>query len=115
MLFRSSPIRAIRGATAGQYRVVYQYLDQMWERWQNHVLRDRSIPVTPNQPDFMRDYMDWYRRISHLTIQHPDHRATYGEQQTTIPHTVGDIYLVRDTNTLILIFEIKHKLQHVNY
>ncbi|XP_028107695.1 protein MAIN-LIKE 1-like [Camellia sinensis] len=41
------PIRAIRGVTVGRYRMMYHYLDQIWESWENHVLsaRRKSNPV----------------------------------------------------------------------
>ena len=78
-----SPMRAVRGSTANQYRVVYQYLDQMWERWQNHVLRDRGLPVTTTMPDCDRGYMEWYRRISHPIIQNPEFRVAGAELQTS--------------------------------
>ncbi|GMP91612.1 hypothetical protein CsSME_00042234 [Camellia sinensis var. sinensis] len=59
------PVRAVRGVTAGRYTVMYQYLDQIWESWDNHVLsaRRRSTP--------------WYTTITHLHIQNPTHRSGF--------------------------------------
>ena len=33
-----APTRANRGSTAGSYCIVYVFLDQMWERWEDHLL-----------------------------------------------------------------------------
>ena len=32
------PIRATRGPTANAYHIAYQYFDQVWERWNDHLL-----------------------------------------------------------------------------
>lgn len=66
------PVRAVRGVTAGRYRVIYQYLDQIWESWDNHVLsaRRRSTPVR-RPADCVDGYMQWYANITHLYIQNP--------------------------------------------
>ncbi|XP_028071172.1 protein MAIN-LIKE 1-like [Camellia sinensis] len=72
------PVRAVRGVTAGRYRVMYQYLDQIWESWDNHVLsaRRRSTPIR-RPADSVDGYMQWYTTITHLHIQNPTHRSGF--------------------------------------
>ena len=72
-----APTRASRGSTAGSYRIVYVFLDQMWERWEDHLLSQasRSHPIT-RPSDCVPDYLDWYFRIMHLVIQPPESRSS---------------------------------------
>ncbi|XP_028108507.1 protein MAIN-LIKE 1-like [Camellia sinensis] len=57
------PVRAVRGVTAGRYKVMYQYLDQIWESWDNHVLSARRRST----PDAER--IDHALRIAHPIIE----------------------------------------------
>ncbi|KAL7160974.1 hypothetical protein ACSBR2_041591 [Camellia fascicularis] len=63
-------VHAVRGVTASRYRVMYQYLDQIWESWDNHVLSSRRRSTLVKHP---ADY-----RIDHaLQIAHPIIEAGY--------------------------------------
>ena len=55
------PIRATRGLTVNAYHIAYQYFDQVWERWNDHLLfgLNRSTPVR-RPSDCVPNYMDWY-------------------------------------------------------
>ncbi|CAL5345779.1 unnamed protein product [Camellia sinensis] len=57
---------------------MYQYLDQIWESWDNHVLfaRRRNTPVR-RPADCVDGYMQWYTNITHLYIQNPTHRSGF--------------------------------------
>ncbi|KAL7197562.1 hypothetical protein ACSBR2_020156 [Camellia fascicularis] len=57
---------------------MYQYLDQIWESWDNHVLfaRRRSIPIR-RPADCVDGYMQWYTSITNLYIQNPTHRSGF--------------------------------------
>lgn len=73
-----APQRATRGATANQYRIAYNYLDQIWERWHNHVLSPIERGQSAAHPwDCAPNYMEWFLRVSHPIIQNPVHRSTF--------------------------------------
>lgn len=71
-------IRATRGATIAQYWIAYNYLDQIWERWHNHILSalQHSRPVL-HPWDCIPNYMDWFVRMSHMIVQNLAHCSTY--------------------------------------
>ncbi|KAL7165945.1 hypothetical protein ACSBR2_036753 [Camellia fascicularis] len=72
------PVRAVKGVTAGRYRVMYQYLDQIWESWDNHVLSTRRRSTLVRRPaDCVDGYMQWYANITYLYIQNPTHRSDF--------------------------------------
>ncbi|CAL5343126.1 unnamed protein product [Camellia sinensis] len=72
------PFRAVRGVTTDRYKVMYQYLDQIWESWDNHVLsaRKRSTPVRC-PANCVDGYIQWYANITHLYIQNTTHRSGF--------------------------------------
>ncbi|THG23643.1 hypothetical protein TEA_015339 [Camellia sinensis var. sinensis] len=60
---------------------MYRYLDRMWEAWDNHVLsaQRRSTPV--RQPwECVPGYMDWYKNITHLYVEHTDEPRIHEHQ-----------------------------------
>ena len=73
-----APQRATRGATANQYRIAYNYLDQIWERRHNHLLSlmERGQPAA-HPWDCAPNYMEWFLRVSHPIIQNLVHRSTF--------------------------------------
>ena len=72
-----APARASRGPTAGSYRIAYDFLDQIWEQWEDHVLSRgrRSHPVV-RPSDCVPGYMAWYSRITHLVVHPPESRSS---------------------------------------
>ncbi|KAL7196152.1 hypothetical protein ACSBR1_036215 [Camellia fascicularis] len=68
-------VRVVRGVIVGRYRVMYHYLDQIWESSDNHVLSARRRSTLVRCPvDCVDGYMKWYTSITHLYIQNPTHR-----------------------------------------
>ncbi|XP_028097081.1 serine/threonine-protein phosphatase 7 long form homolog [Camellia sinensis] len=76
-----APSRGARGNISARYTVMYRYLDRMWEAWDNHVLsaQRRSTPV--RQPwQCVPGYMDWYKNIAHLYVEHTDEPRVHDHQ-----------------------------------
>ena len=71
-----APMQASKGSTVGSYCIVYVFLDQMWERWEDHLLSQasRSHPVI-RLSNCVPDYLDWYSRITHLVVQPLESRS----------------------------------------
>ncbi|KAL7251143.1 hypothetical protein ACSBR1_013052 [Camellia fascicularis] len=61
------PVLVVRGVTAGRYRVMYQYLYQIWESWDNHVLSARMRNTPIRHPADCR--IDHTLRIAHPIIE----------------------------------------------
>ena len=66
------PTEAVRGPK--KYQVKYNFLQENWERWRNHLLaiEDRGEKA---QFEFLAtpDYLPWYLKVSHPIIENPDH------------------------------------------
>ena len=76
-----APSRGARGNISARYTGMYRYLDRIWEAWDNHVLSEqrRSTPV--HQPwQCVPGYMDWYKNITHLYIEHTDEPRVHDHQ-----------------------------------
>ncbi|KAL7177638.1 hypothetical protein ACSBR2_030908 [Camellia fascicularis] len=88
------PVRAIRGVTAGRYRI--------WESWDNHVLsaRRRSIPVR-RPADCVDGYMQWYTSITHLYIQNPTHRSGFDPRAQDSRSDVQDAERIDDALRIV--------------
>lgn len=84
-----APSRAIRGAVAASYKVIYEYLQGQWENWENHVLSEanRSVPV--NSPaDVVPGYYAWFHRVSHPLIQNQEMSTGVFAPQSSYPNEV---------------------------
>ncbi|XP_028081231.1 protein MAIN-LIKE 2-like [Camellia sinensis] len=76
-----APSRGARGNISARYTVMYRYLDKIWEAWDNHVLSEqrRSTPV--RQPwECVPGYMDWYKNITYLYVEHTDESCVHDHQ-----------------------------------
>ena len=73
-----APIRATRGPTARDYQIAYQYINQVWEGWANHLLSalNRSQPVR-HPADCVPGYMSWYVRVSWRVLQNPNFHSGF--------------------------------------
>ena len=71
-----------QGATAAKYRVSYQILDQLWITWGDHLLSPeyRESRVT-HVWDCAPDYLQWFRRISHVQVLNLDRHSHYDPHQ----------------------------------
>lgn len=89
-----------RGRVPNQYRVLYQYVDGMFETWQDHVLHPsyRSRPV--RRPwDSVSGYMDYFRKISHPIIHPITRRSGHYEQgQSSHVHVLSEVLLLFNSN-----------------
>lgn len=74
--------RSTRATHASVNKVLYEYIDGMWDGWQNHVLHqnNRSSPVSVAS-DVVSGYMDWYHRVSHPYVHNPAHSTSSFDPQ----------------------------------
>ena len=71
-------IRATQGPPANAYHIAYQYFDQVWETWNDHLLfgLNRSTPVRRSS-DCVPNYMDWYAQVSWKLLQNPNLQSNF--------------------------------------
>ena len=70
------PNKSKRGRTAQGYIVTFGYLAQLWDQAIDHLLQNRSCPIT-RPSDCVPGYLEWYRRVSHPIVQNPKRRSTH--------------------------------------
>lgn len=72
-----APISATWGATTAQYRIAYGYLDQILERWHNHLVSPLEWSTPTSHPwDCVLGDMDWYVVLSRPDGSEPSARST---------------------------------------
>ena len=70
--------RATQGPTAAQYHIAYGYLDQISERWHNHVLSQLEPGLPARHPaDCVPSYMEWYSQVPHMIVLNPTYLSTF--------------------------------------
>ena len=75
-------VRASQRATAARYRVSYQFLDQFWITWGDHLLSPEYCESRATHVwDCAPDYLQWFRRISHVRVQNLDRHSHYDPHQ----------------------------------
>lgn len=59
------------------YTVEYSYTAEYFEHWENHLLaeQNRGRVLTIGEPDCEANYLPWYRRVTHLIVENPEHRS----------------------------------------
>lgn len=60
-----------RGASSTTYKVLYDFVENLWNEWQNHCVSEqyRSIPIHESEITVTDDYFDWYFPRTVLKIQ----------------------------------------------
>ncbi|KAM0958032.1 hypothetical protein ACFX13_023777 [Malus domestica] len=76
--------RSTRATHASVNKLLYEYIDGMWDGWQNHVLHqnNRSSPVSIAS-DVVSGYLDWYHKVSHPYVHNPAHSTSSFDPQYT--------------------------------
>ena len=77
------PFTGLRGKSASQYTVVYQFTSTQWIEWKSHI-----VPMEDRQPvlrlyDCTKDYMSWFLKISHVRLCNPADRSCVDVGQTS--------------------------------
>ncbi|XP_028055711.1 protein MAIN-LIKE 1-like [Camellia sinensis] len=97
-----APSRGARGNISARYTIMYRYLDRIWEVWDNHVLSEqwRSTPVRQSW-ECVPGYMDWYKNITHLYVEHTDEpyvhdRQDFSQHADRIAHALQISHLIID-------------------
>ncbi|XP_052179873.1 protein MAIN-LIKE 1-like [Diospyros lotus] len=73
-----SPIEAKRGRATTTYKVIYDFINDSWSRWDFHLLpahRRGGLALVPWECS--EDYLAWYHRITHRVIQNPTNRSGF--------------------------------------
>ncbi|XP_052182064.1 protein MAIN-LIKE 1-like [Diospyros lotus] len=73
-----SPIEAKRGRATATYKVIYNFINDSWSRWDFHLLpahRRGGLALVPWECS--EDYLAWYHRITHRVIQNPTNRSGF--------------------------------------
>ncbi|XP_052197625.1 protein MAIN-LIKE 1-like [Diospyros lotus] len=73
-----SPIEAKRGRATATYKVIYDFINNSWSRWDFHLLlahRRGGLALVPWECS--EDYLAWYHRITHRVIQNPTNRSGF--------------------------------------
>ena len=105
-----APIRATRGPTAHDYHIVFQYINQVWEGWPNHLLSAFNRSQRVRRPaDCVPRYMDWYKRVSWRILQNPSSHSNFTPlPEQTEPSSMVD-YEQRNSDALFILDEVMEK------
>ncbi|KAK9169113.1 hypothetical protein Syun_001253 [Stephania yunnanensis] len=72
------PLEAHRGPSANKYSVKYEFQQDNWERWRNHLL---APEVRGDKAEFeffvTPDYLPWFLKVSHPVITNPSYEDEY--------------------------------------
>ncbi|XP_052177965.1 protein MAIN-LIKE 1-like isoform X2 [Diospyros lotus] len=88
-----SPVEVKRGTTTTTYKVIYDFINDSWTRWDFHLLPAHRRGERALVPwEYSEDYLTWYQRITHRVIQNPANRSGFdrGDQDRV---TMADVLI----------------------